>query len=42
MVGHEQIEALLEKFDIPKQKFRDACNAFYPLGPPPPQTAPIF
>ena len=34
MVGHEQIEALLEEFGIKPQKFRDAFNTFYELSPP--------
>ena len=34
MVGHEQIEGLLEEFDIPQQRFRDAFNAFYELTAP--------
>jgi hypothetical protein len=34
MVGHEQIEALLEEFGMELQRFRDAFNAFYELVPP--------
>jgi hypothetical protein len=34
IVGHEQIEGLLEEFGIPQQKFRDAFNDFYDLTAP--------
>ncbi len=34
MVGHEQIEGLLEEFNITQQQFRDAFNAFYELTGP--------
>jgi hypothetical protein len=34
IVGHEQIEGLLEEFGITQQEFRDAFNAFYELVPP--------
>jgi hypothetical protein len=33
IVGHEQIEGLLEEFGIKQQEFRDAFNAFYELVP---------
>ena len=34
IVGHEQIQGLLEEFGIKQQEFRDAFNAFYELVPP--------
>jgi hypothetical protein len=34
IVGHEQIEGLLEEFGVKQQEFRDALNAFYELAPP--------
>ncbi len=29
VVGHEDIEGLLDEFGISHQRFRDGCNAFY-------------
>ena len=35
IVGHEQIEGLFDEFEIPIQRFRDACNLFYELNASP-------